>query len=265
MQTTPLARISREFWFTLGSYSSTLRRGRAIHRAVAIVTVGLLAACPIVVKSTIPGNSTPSGDRSVETLVLVRHAEKPAEGLGLLTCKGLNRALLLPDFFAANFDRPDYIFAPNPAVKVTEIHGNGQRYDYVRPLLTIGPTAVRFRVPINTQLPFNDPGLLADTLLDAQYHNDTIYVVWEHSNLVSFAEIVLTRFHDPTTVPPWPDSDYDTFYVFRIDWSKVPTLKFEVRSENLGPISENCPQASHRFVPSNRGKTQLNLFSTLLN
>jgi hypothetical protein len=180
----------------------------------------------------------------VETLVLVRHAEKPAEGLGLLTCKGLNRALMLPDFFASNFERPDYIFAPNPAVKVTEIHGNGQRYDYVRPLLTIGPTAVRFGVPISTQLPFNDPGLLADTLLDPQYHNDTIYVAWEHANLVAFAEIVLTRFHDPTPVPPWPNSDYDTFYVFRIDWSKIPTLKFEVRSQHIGPISENCPKAS---------------------
>jgi len=93
-------------------------------------------------------------------------------------------------------------------------------------------------------LPFNDPGLLADTLLDPRYHNDTIYVAWEHSNLLTFAEIVLTRFHDPTPVPPWPNGDYDTFYVFRINWGKVPTLKFEVRSENLGPISENCPQAS---------------------
>ena len=45
-------------------------------------------------------------DRSLETLVVVRHAEKPAEGLGLLTCKGLNRALLLPDFFTANLSVP---------------------------------------------------------------------------------------------------------------------------------------------------------------
>jgi hypothetical protein len=183
-------------------------------------------------------------DKSIETLVLVRHGEKPDEGLGLLTCKGLNRALLLPDFFAANFPRPDLIFAPNPAVKVTEIHGDGRRYDYVRPLLTIGPTAIRFGVPINTQLPYNDPGLLADTLLDPQYHKDTVYVAWEHANLVSFAEIVLKRFHDSTPVPQWPNSDYDTFYVFKLDWSKGPSLKFEVRSENLEAMSQNCPQAS---------------------
>lgn len=63
-------------------------------------------------------------------------------------------------------------------------------------------------------------------------------------NLVAFAEIVLKRFHDLAPVPQRPNSDYDTFYVFMIDWGKVPTLKFEVRSENLAPISENCPQAS---------------------
>jgi len=262
MKGTPLTRIARGCWSTLGAESLALKRRRALHRAIATLTVGLLTVPPIPVESKIQRNPTafaatlshapaqaPAAtaeirDRTVETLVLVRHAEKPADGLGLLTCKGLNRALLLPDFFAANFERPDHIFVPNPAVKVTEIHGNGQRYDYVRPLLTIGPTAVRFGVPINTQLPYNDPGLLADTLLDPQYHNDTVYVAWEHSNLLAFAEIVLKRLHDPTPVPLWPDSDYDTFYVFRIDWGKVPTLKFEVRSENLGPISENCPQAS---------------------
>jgi hypothetical protein len=252
MNATALTRISRGCLIALRAESLALKRRRALHRAVATLTFGLATGCPIAVESTIqtlshaPAQSpaAETRDRGVETLVLVRHAEKPAEGLGLLTCKGLNRALLLPDFLASNFERPDHIFAPNPAVKVTEIHGNGQRYDYVRPLLTIGPTAVRFGMPINTQLPFNDPGLLADTLLDPQYHNDTIYVAWEHSNLVSFAEIVLKRFHDPTAVPPWLNSDYDTFYVFRIDWGKVPTLKFNVRSENLGPISENCPQAS---------------------
>ncbi len=226
--------------------------------AVAAVAVGLMAWH--ATSAELPGQSTnvvPVAESGraldetpslaartplVETLIVVRHAEKPPEGLGLLTCQGLNRALMLPDFFAATFAPPDIIFAPNPAVRTTEIHGDGQRYDYVRPLLTIGPTAVRLGVPVNTQLPFNDPGLLADTLLDPQYHGDTIYVCWEHANLVDFAKIMLKRFNDPTPVPTWPNSDYDTFYVFTIHWNESPTLKFEVRSENLGPISEKCPQ-----------------------
>jgi hypothetical protein len=178
---------------------------------------------------------------NVETLVFVRHGEKPKPGLGLLTCKGLNRSLKLPQFFAANFPPPDYIFAPDPSVKVTEIHGDGQRYDYVRPILTIGPTAVRMGVPINTQLPFNDPGLLADTLMEPRYHDATIYVAWEHLNIVTFAEILLNRFHDESAVPDWPNSDYDKVFVFRIDWSATPALKFDVRSESLDGIGESCP------------------------
>ena len=137
MKATPFTRIAERFWFTLSAQSLTLERRIAVRRAVATLTVGLLTVCPVAIESTTHGSPAASAptiahapaqafaaesrDRSVETLVLVRHAEKPEEGLGLLTCKGFNRALLLPDFFAANFERPDHIFAPNPAVKVTEI------------------------------------------------------------------------------------------------------------------------------------------------
>jgi hypothetical protein len=182
------------------------------------------------------------GIGSVETLVVIRHGEKPKPGLGLLTCQGLNRALELPDWFAAHFPPPDFIFAPDPSVKATEVHGDGQRYDYVRPLLTIGPTAIRAGVPINTQLPFNDPGLLADTLMEPGYRGATVYVVWEHQNIVTFAEILLNRFHDASKIPEWPNSDYDTVFVFRIGWNEPPSVKFEVLSENLGHIDETCPR-----------------------
>jgi hypothetical protein len=177
----------------------------------------------------------------LQTLVFVRHGEKPKQGLGLLTCQGLNRSLMLPAWFDANFPRPDYIFAPDPSVKTTEMHGDGQRYDYVRPLLTIGPTAIQLGVPINTQLPFNDPGLLADTLLAPQYRNATIYLAWEHSNIVEFAMVMLTRFNSDAEVPAWPNSDYETVFVFTIDWSKPDSLNFSVTSQALGPPSETCP------------------------
>src|SRR6516162_10205953 len=97
MKATSFARIARGFWFTLGAGSLTLKRRRALHSAVATLTVGLLTGCPIAVESTIHGNPSASAatlnhaaaqapaaesrNRSVETLVLVRHAEKPADGL----------------------------------------------------------------------------------------------------------------------------------------------------------------------------------------
>ena len=37
-----------------------------------------------------------------ETIVCIRHGEKPLLGLGQLTCKGLNRALALPQVLLAN-------------------------------------------------------------------------------------------------------------------------------------------------------------------
>ena len=184
---------------------------------------------------------------TVETIVIVRHAEKPPAGLGLLTCKGLNRALQLPGFFARNFPRPDFIFAPDPSVKTTEIHGDGQRYDYVRPLLTIGPTAISTGVPINTQFPFNDPGLLADELLSEKYWNSTVYVAWEHLNIVILAEVIVNRLDVSAAVPEWENSNYDTVFVFTIRRSPTTTQATLVSlSEDLGPLSDECPGATGR-------------------
>lgn len=179
--------------------------------------------------------------REKTTIVVVRHGEKPAEGLGLLTCKGLNRAGLLPGYFAQNFDKPDYIFAPDPSVKATEIHGDGKRHDYVRPLLTIGPTAVYFQVPINTQIPYNDPGLLADTLLADPYLGSTVYVAWEHMNIDLLAKTLLRRYESKAKVPDWPNSDYDTVFVFHIDGEPGSgSIRLDVKKQNFGEIDTRC-------------------------
>jgi hypothetical protein len=190
---------------------------------------------------TLPESPSHSDSDSVQRLVFIRHGEKPAQGLGLLSCRGLNRALKLPDYFSAHFPPPDYIFAPNPSVKVTEFHGDGQRYDCVRPLLTIAPTAVRFGVPVDTQLPYNDPGLLADTLLAPRYRTATIYLGWEHIDLVEFTRVMFDRFGHDDVVPHWPNSDFETVFVFTIRWGAVPRLAFDVQKEKLGPISDAWP------------------------
>src|SRR5277367_2895492 len=82
-----------------------------------------------------------------ETIVLVRHGEKPALGLGQLDCQGLNRALALPAVIAKQFGKPDAVFAPDPAQKKDDL---GLPYDSVRPLATIEPTAIAFGMPIDS-------------------------------------------------------------------------------------------------------------------
>ena len=85
-------------------------------------------------------------DGAVETIVLVRHGEKPDKGLGQLDCQGLNRALALPPVIAKTFGRPSAIFAPDPSRQKQD---DGVSYDYVRPPATIEPTAIFFGLPVN--------------------------------------------------------------------------------------------------------------------
>src|SRR5580658_912983 len=75
-----------------------------------------------------------------ETIVAIRHAEKPPTGLGQLTCRGLNRALKLPKVLVPRYGKPDRIYAPDPGTRIGQL-GN-LNYSYVRPLMTIEPTAI---------------------------------------------------------------------------------------------------------------------------
>ncbi|MEE4173826.1 MAG: hypothetical protein V2I57_06195 [Xanthomonadales bacterium] len=178
---------------------------------------------------------------SEQLIVVVRHAEKPPAGLGQLTCQGLQRALRLPAWLASNFPAPHAIYAPDPSVRATEIHGDGERYDYVRPLVTIAPTAIALGLPINTQLPFNDSGLLADTLLAPEYRDKVVYVAWEHLQIMNFAQVVIRRLGSSAEVPEWTNADYDTVFAFHIDWTGTPSLRFEVRKQELGVLPGDCP------------------------
>jgi hypothetical protein len=100
--------------------------------------------------------------RAEQTLVFFRHAEKPSGGYGQITCQGFNRALALPTVLAAKFDRPDYLYAPDPSFKMSDPAGS---FYYVRPLATIEPTAVKLGLSINTNYAYNDIAGLRNILI----------------------------------------------------------------------------------------------------
>ena len=56
-----------------------------------------------------------------QTIVAIRHAEKPPTSLGQLTCKGLNRALALPNVLIPRFGKPDRIYAPDPGTRIGKL------------------------------------------------------------------------------------------------------------------------------------------------
>ena len=96
------------------------------------------------------------------TIVILRHGEKPALGLGQLTCQGLNRSLALPSVLESRYGTPNAIYAPNPAVLKKD---KGLDYAYVRPLATIEPTAIRAGLPVNVDWGMENIAPLAQRLL----------------------------------------------------------------------------------------------------
>jgi len=179
-------------------------------------------------------------ETTVETLVCFRHAEKPPEGLGQLTCQGLNRSLALPKVLLSKYGKPQFIFAPNPSQKV---HDKGGEFYYVRPLVTVEPTAIKCGLPV--QLPFGYKEIedLQDELLRPKYQSSMVFVSWEHLNLDKFAKNLMTTLGgDRTLISKWPDDDYDRIYVFKITrHNGHAEISFRQDQEHLNHLSTAYP------------------------
>ena len=144
--------------------------------------------------------------RADQKIVFMRHGEKPTGGYGQLTCQGLNRALALPPVLAAKYGKPNYLYAPNPAVKLTDSAGS---FYYIRPLATIEPTAIRLVMNVNTRYGYNDIASLQAALITPTKANTTIFVAWEHLMLQKVVQNIMNSYgggnfvaYDPATGRP---------------------------------------------------------------
>jgi hypothetical protein len=179
---------------------------------------------------------------TTETLVIFRHGEKPPKGLGQLTCRGLNRALALPAVLDAKFGRPDYLFAPDPAVQVHD--GILGEYSYVRPLATLEPTAIRLGMPVNAQIGYTQIDKLQTELTKPKYASAKVFIAWEHWYEEKFTkELLKSLGADAGQVPGWSNSEYDMIYVVRIMRSGgKATATFTLDHEGLNDrLSDECP------------------------
>lgn len=180
-------------------------------------------------------------DQSKETLVFFRHGEKPEGGLGQITCKGLNRALALPNILLSKYRKPDYLFAPNPAGKM---HDPAGHFYYVRPLATIEPTAIRLGMPVQTPYKFTEINELKNELLSKNYRDSTIFIAWEHLRIREIVQNILSDLGgNPEMVQKWQGNDYDSIYVIKIltDVSGRRRVEFMQDQEGLDYVSDTCP------------------------
>jgi hypothetical protein len=209
-----------------------------IHQALVVCLALLFSIGPPVLFAQNDSTTSESADPMVETIVAIRHGEKPAAGLGNLNCKGLNRALALPEVLLSKYGEPQFVFAPNPAERY-----DGGDYNYVRPLVTIEPTAIRCQLPVNTEFGYNQIDDLAKELRRPEYQRATIFIAWEHGELDNFAKLLVASYGgDPGQVPFWSEKDYDTIFVLRIRHGKDhDTIAFSVDHEGLINLSDKCP------------------------
>ena len=181
------------------------------------------------------------------TIVIVRHGEKTAQGLGQLTCRGLNRSLALAPLLMSRYGSPVAIYAPNPALPKTD---KGIRYAYVRPLATIEPLAIRAGLPVNIEWGMTDIDPLAAQLLASPA--GTQVVAWEHHLGELLARRLLARLGgNPDEVPQWEDSDFDSVFVIRVRKSEagLREVRFSHDREGLDDLPETCSEGPRRAHP----------------
>jgi hypothetical protein len=216
---------------------------QAIHLFMIKTKHTLLIVGLTVIATAVYGNpkaATPNPRTALETIVLIRHGEKPATDLGQLKCQGLNRALALPGVLVSKYGKADFIFAPGTHKKITK---NGVQYSYVRPLMTIEPTAIRLGLPIETRFGFNQIKGLQSELTKPAYQRSLVFVAWEHHELEALVKNMLKKFQaDPNLVPEWPKDDFDSIYLIKIQTQNGRrAISFRHDHEGLNGLSSRCP------------------------
>ena len=211
------------------------------HRAC--VTLPALLAASALLLSLESSESRAQPVDGTQTLVFLRHAEKPAGGLGQLNCQGLNRAIDLSTLLPEKFGKADYVFAANPTRNVEEGELDNS-YSYIRPLMTISPAAIKLGLPVNIEFSANDTSDLARELLADKYHNSTIYTAWSHGYLPELINKVAGKAvgEKQQITDDWASGDYDSLYVLTLTWHNgKASLQSHSYKQGLDHGKETCP------------------------
>lgn len=188
--------------------------------------------------------AAPAFAADVQTLVMLRHGEKPEGGYGQLSCKGLNRSLALIKTLPAKFGKADQIYAPSTASQKRDPAGT---FNYIRPLATIEPTAIAQGLPVNTAFDMLAIDGLQQQLVNPLRHGKTVYIAWEHKQLREMAADIMRRYggkDGAAQVPVWGKDDFDSLYVINIDYgSGKPVARFRHDKQGLNDLPDVCPGA----------------------
>lgn len=129
-------------------------------------------------------------------IVIIRHGEKPDDGDNL-SCKGLNRAMQLPQVLYSKFGLPAAVYVPS-------IH-SGKKTSTARMYQTIVPFAVKYNLSINSKFDVDDAEGLAGAL---KQNEGTSLVIWEHKNINDIATALGVQ-----QKLKWEAGDFDSIWI----------------------------------------------------
>ena len=155
----------------------------------------------------VPASASAAGLKHL-TLVLIRHAEKPAEGDGLAP-EGQARAQAYITYFQ------NFKFRSEP-VKFDAVFAAADSKASQRPRLTVTPTAAALGLPINANYKDKDYQALVNEL-SAHHEGRNILICWHHGEM---PDLLRALGADPGTLLPggrWPGDEYDWAIVLHYD------------------------------------------------
>jgi hypothetical protein len=160
------------------------------------------------------------------TILIIRHAEKPASGSDLSPA-GSARAAGYARYFNPFSAGPGAPFVPDMLIASTDTTKSD------RPELTLKPLSAAIGLPIDTHFANHDVKDLAETLRSTA-HTKHILIAWHHGHI---PRLIRALGGDPANVLPkgeWPETAYD--------W--VVELSFDSDGELIDErqIKENLPR-----------------------
>jgi len=165
-----------------------------------------------------------------DSVIIIRHGEKPANGDNL-DCKGLNRALGLPEVLHSKIGVPYYTYIP--AIET------GKATKHARMFQTVSPFAIKYNLEINSKFDKTDSnGVVKEVTgkLDKKHKHGTILLVWEHHNIPPITRALGVPAGE---VPEWDDNDFDSIWIITYAGTKNAVLT--IAHEGLNDVSSNCP------------------------
>ena len=184
---------------TLGDDSRVNVKNRMTLRATlltAAISFSLQAATPVV-RDHLAGN----------TLLIVRHAEKPPHGREL-TPIGQARANAYIHYFEP-FNEIGL------KLRVNALYSGSDSPDSIRPRLTLEPLSRATGLPLDSSISSKDPNALV-TLLRMQPHGNHPLIAWRHRSILA---LLTALGASPDLIPAgtWPDDTYDWVIVLTFD------------------------------------------------